>query len=191
MERITEVGFDKEKRRISSLLKSHGIDLEKWGVGGAKTVDHLVNELILGESHLVQTLDGEIFRVLETAAGIVEYIDPDGNKLLLVEDRQEFKDGRIRQRGYTKWSISEKQKPAETSCEAMERAIKEELGLINGYDFDEFETIKEIDESHSFPGLNTEYTIHGFLVHILPESYKPEYIEEQEDKITYFAWKNA
>ncbi len=185
---------ESEKFRVTQLLKKHGIDTSSWGSGKAKTVEHLMSEVLSGESQLLETEDGELLRVLEIADGTITFADASGVVYKLTEDRQEFKDGRIRKRDHLKdISLAEKVAPGENPKDALVRGIDEELGItgelqINGEPVLEEKRV----ESPSFPGLNTQYKVHKFNLTIGEDSFNPDgYQEEQSDKTTYFVWEEV
>ena len=114
----------------------------------------------------------------------------DGNTYILKEDRQVFKDGRVRRRGFS-W-VAEKMEKDENSFMAAERAIKEELGLLSPFASWPEHIDNEVFEqkSRSYPGLMTEYSIDRFKVYLTPEQFVPEgYVEEQENLTTFFVWE--
>jgi hypothetical protein len=185
---------ESEKFRVTQLLKKHGVDTSTWGSGKAKTVEHLMSEIMSGESQLVETEGGELLRVLEIADGIITFTDGSGVVYKLTEDRQEFKDGRVRKRDHLKdISLAEKVAPGEDPKDALVRGIDEELGITGEIQINGEPTLEEKQvESPSFPGLNTQYKVHKFNLTIGADSFNPDgYQEEQTDKTTYFVWEEA
>ena len=98
----TQQRFETVKIRVVALLNAHRIPYGNWGKGSAKTLDHLVKEVLAGES------------VLEAGAGklsiayiAVFHTDAHGTKFLLTEEKQIFKDGRERRR-ILEGSVAEK-----------------------------------------------------------------------------------
>jgi hypothetical protein len=112
---------------------------------------------------------------------------------ILIEDKQIFKDGRVRERNMP---LGEKMFPDEDWQEATIRAITEELGSVVNYQpiivFDKINphlSIIEESTSDSYPGLNTIYEKHFVSVHVpnLP-SYP---FESHEAHLTsYWKWVN-
>ncbi len=186
-----EIEFQSTKLAVVNLLKEHNINIEEWGKANAKGLDSLVSEVMVGETKLETGANGDLLRFIEVVAGNVIYTDNHQNKFQLVEDRQEFADGRIRRRDQLfGTSISEKMMPNESPEIALRRGLQEELAIVNA-NFSDEPVIEEKEHiSHSFPGLKSNYKVHIFDVSINDSDYQPNgYIEEQDDKSTYFIWK--
>ena len=173
---------------LSELLASHGIDPNLYGKGEAKTLANLLSELTGGESTLYVE-DGKLVRRLQTLGIDVSYRDPvTGQLYRLREDRQEFRDGRVRRRDLFS-SLGEKLKAGEEPATSIGRALEEELGVAA---FEQKGGIRSRETkgiSQSYPGLTTENTIHDAEV-VLPQSeFRPEYQEVQKEKTNYFVWQ--
>jgi hypothetical protein len=165
---------------------SEVLNLELFGVGQAKTFDELQAEIACGESEIIWENDRPI-RLVQVA--YIEVVSHSGEMLL--EERQEFADGRIRRRKLM--GVSEKLQAGETPIAAAHRALVEELGI-------ETELVTElviasiretVDEkiSASYPGLLSRYHRYHFRV-VLPASlYQSCYVEEQTNKKTFFCWR--
>jgi len=173
---------------LLSLLEKHKIPTGTWGKGKAKTVGHLYREVVDGEAEVKEDADGALIRVIRVLAIDVYCQAPDGAVLKLVEDRQEFKDGRVRRRTLTS-SLAEKLKMRENPADrtAVQRAIKEELGVCAQRAEMGGQT-HIARESESFPGLQTTTLAVSWTVWIDPSEYRPEYVEVQSDKSTFFRW---
>lgn len=176
---------------LLSILIPARLPLEKWCIGKAKTVDHLLEEINGGETELIVVGD-KLLRTVRVVALTVTYHD-DQNKLVLVEEKQVFRNGRERIRNLES-SLGEKMTVGELPEQAARRALAEELQITgdeNEFTFDFMgENFKGPEESPSYPGLNTRYQFFAFSVDLPPRMFKPEgYIEEQDDKTTYFVWK--
>ncbi len=177
---------------LSSILKDAGIDTALYGQGKAKTLDHLLKEINEGEMKLVKNEQGELQRKVTVGKGDILYIAPDGKTFRLREEKQVFRDGRIRERKQLKEAVSEKIKPGEDGQEAMIRGIQEELGINGEINIAGGDSNLEEIESPSYPGLKTEYDLRRFKVYLGSEQYNPEgYIEKQPDKTTYFTWEEV
>lgn len=166
--------FDK----LTSALPIH-----LYGEGVAKSFQHLWREIEDGETSIIWENSHPI-RVVQFA--FVEIFSHDGKTL--VEDRQEFGDGRIRRRGFR--GISEKLKGSEDSLDGAKRGILEELGLnpeLLSLEFVGMNT--QENESSSYPGLMTRYTKFHYKTEIPAEMYQEEYIENGSDGMkTFFGW---
>lgn len=175
---------------FSALLQTHGVPIDQWGIGKAKTIGHLFKEVEAGDSHLIIS-GGELVRRVKVALLRVYFTDDSGSQYLR-EDRQKFFDGRVRVRDWLEWSIAEKILPGESTTKAAKRAPLEELGIEGDVDMDFLETNQEQRLSISYPGLNTEYEMNYFEAHLTEDQYDPNgYVEEQSDKKTYWVWQPA
>ena len=173
------------------LLFNNHVPLARWGNGQAKTFKHFITELDTGDCEF-QLRDNKIVRKIRVLLIAVYYKDPETEKLFhLMETIQVFKiDGRkrIRNSGY---SVGEKLKSGKIADNtSVTNALKEELGVSG-----EVLRLKKTDKyvtqgnSKSYPGLETVSENFCFTVYLTPEQFKPEgYIEEQNDKTTYFKW---
>lgn len=173
------------KSELESLLKTYKIPFDTWGAGESKTISHLLQELNLEESTLIEGSDG----IIRAETGVA--IDVFYGKLKLVEAKQVFSDGRERKRNLST-SVGEKIKPGENPLEAAARTMLEELGIVGvaftNYHFEE----KSPVASTSFPGLLTKRSLHFFDTVLSDLQFKSEgYIEKQPDKTNYFVWKPA
>jgi len=174
---------------LKSYLSSRNVPLDSWGKGSAKTPEHLLKEINEGETVLVER-GNEVLRQVKVASIKVLY-EKDGEVYVLAEDRQEFNDGRVRKRTKPKGSLSEKFKSYEEPNVAAKRAIREELGITSDVKLVKSAEVEEVEESQSFPGLKTLYNLHRYNAELTDDQYNPAgYVEEQEDKKTYFVWKN-
>ena len=179
------LGYKIEVKKMQDLKSV--LPLELYGHGQAKSFQSLLDEIEKGESQIIWEEDKPV-RCLKVCRVKVISLD---NELTLFEDRQEFADGRVRQRGFDK--LSEKMGVAENPITAAERALKEELGMSSealkltpiypdGIDGKEL-------ESPSYPGLLTRYEFHDFLAYYTVEYWQEEFREVQPDKTTVFVWR--
>ena len=181
-----------ERMAVLKLLRKHRIPLATWGTGKAKTFEHLLREITSGEAELIETKQGLTRRA--RGAIVAVYFNHNGSRFFLAEDRQEFKDGRVRTRDLDT-SVGEKLAPSEEPVMGARRALTEELGFptknVELLTLVPEETrIKGPVPSDSYPGLLTVYVMHPFTVTIPSFLYKPEgYVEHQEDKTSYFVWR--
>lgn len=173
---------------LVSKLKEYSIPIEYWGKGYAKTIGHLLDELKNDECVIIDK-DGYLVRYIEFVGIRVYYKDGD-DTWVLKEDRQEFKDGRVRRRTMPS-SVSEKMKFGEDPMLSAIRGIKEELDI----DVTENQLIKrrELDYdggSQSYPGLKSKYKGHQYTCYLKSHQFNPDgYVEVQKDKSTFFVWE--
>jgi hypothetical protein len=174
---------------LKNILKRGGIDFSQWGKGGTKTLNHLQKEIENEECALIIGKQGEVLREVVIARANIFYISKEGKKYRLKEEKQVFKDGRERRRNL-KYSLNEKVKFGENIKEAMIRGIKEELGIEGDLSLKETGIEEETEDSPSYPGLKSHYIYHNFEVSLNDQQFNPNgYIEDQEDKTTYFIWE--
>lgn len=173
---------------IETLVNAN-IPVDQYGVDGAKTVQHLLNEILDGESTLSVNSKGELLRELSVLWVDVFCKHSSGETFLLKEEVQIFKDGRERRRELGS-SLGEKLKPGEGSESAVYRALSEELGIDSPLQSVEYQgEAQKLHTPEAFPGLESTYQFYKYSVVISEEDFKPEgYIEYQEDKTNYYTW---
>jgi hypothetical protein len=138
-------------KELETYLKSHNIDISSWGKGDSKTIGHLFNELKNKECS-ISVENGVLIRVMEVVGLIVVY-----KNQRLKEDRQVFKDGRIRRRNMTS-SCSEKMIYGENPIEAALRCSTEELDItLSESQLQNYTLSPDENESMSYPGLYSKY----------------------------------
>lgn len=171
------------------ILDRFGIDYGKWN----KTPQDLFGEIENLETTLTSDVHwGKLTRNVQSV--FLTVISPDGT-MQLVEDHQEYADGKIVVRGLIE--IAEKCKADENPIAVAYRAIREEL--LNGESFDtssiELVPIPNPETNKvprsAYEGLNTVNNITRFKVQLTDELFKPEGYKEVQPgkKITYFPWK--
>jgi len=174
-------------------LRETGVPLDLWGKGETKTLNHLVKEISRGVAVMCFDEEREIWvRKLRHVEVEVFYESSEGITYFLKEDRQVFKDGRVRKRGFS-W-VAEKVEGNEDCLSGAKRGLKEELGLLSPFASGPEHIGNKMFEqnSKSYPGLVTEYSIGCFEVYLKPEQFKPEgYVEEQEKLTTFFVWEKS
>lgn len=157
------------------------LNLERFGVGEAKTFQELEAEVAAGESQILWEGDRPI-RLVHIVC--IQVISHDGKRL--IEERQEFTDGRVRRRGLE--GVSEKLRMNEQPLAGAQRALAEELGITANLDIEPLGNMLEEKESPSYPGFISRYQKYCFRV-VLPQAlYCDVYIEEQVSKKTFFKW---
>jgi hypothetical protein len=157
------------------------LDLDLFGRGEAKTFRELETEIASGESQILWENDRPV-RVVQIVC--IQVLSPHCETLM--EDRQEFADGRVRRRGLE--GVSEKLHPGETPLNGVQRALAEELGILSSLTIEPLDQTVEQKESPSYPGLQSRYHKYRFRVVLPPSLYQSLYIEEQISKKTFFAW---
>ncbi len=189
--KVAEIRIPKKQLKtqileITNRLKSHGIPVERWGLGMAKTIAHLAKEIIEGET-VITVENGEILRKVKLTHVDVRHV-VNGVGLQLVEDRQEFKGGRKRRRRIT--GVTEKMKPGEGPISSAKRALLEELGINYKDKIESLGFEEKTRMSPSYPGLITKYSKYKMRVNLPNSAFRPEgYIEKQPDKRTFFIWE--
>jgi hypothetical protein len=142
----------KDQSELEALLVANGIDISGWGIGHAKHLEDLWNEIAQGESRLQAA---PLRRFVQVARVIIRQGD-----LVLVEAEQELIDGRRRKRLQPP---SDKMKPGEDILIAAERCLQEELNLVDEALHVLVHTHRVADltgDSPSYPGLVAVYTFH-------------------------------
>jgi hypothetical protein len=187
-ERHVDTENERSIRTLTDQLIGAGIDISLWGAGGAKTVAHLHQEIEEGESQMTFSPEG-VTRSVRVAWVDVLYLDTQGDIYCLVEDRQEYNDGRTRTRSLST-SLGEKLKPHESAPEGALRAIEEELGIKTVQSLHALGSESTTHTPDSYPGLESQYETHAFAAVIDEASYDPSgYIEIQADKTNYYVWE--
>lgn len=160
------------------------LDLSLFGVGEAKTFQELEAEIANGESVIIWDTDRPIRLVRVVCIHVFAHTGEQ-----LVEDRQEFADGRVRRRGFT--GVSEKLKVGEEPLEGAQRALTEELGIDRELPLETLGESWQERWSTSYPGLLSRYNTHTFQVTLPAYLYQAFYIEQQASKRTIFQWRAA
>lgn len=178
-----------EREELSKMLTDAKIPVEQWGIGKAKTLEHLLQEINSGESELLPDPIVGCLRTLKVAMIDVCYRGA-GRCKTLHEERQVFVDGRERRRNLDS-SLGEKMHSNEKPADVARRALNEELGIDDEalvfLSIDEF--TRGPEESPSYPGLQSIYKMFRFQVDLPDNHFRPEgYSEVAPDKTTYFVW---
>lgn len=176
-------------QKLQLLLLQSKIPFQTWGTGETKTIRDLAKEVELGEAQLIESAQG-LIREINVVAITVLYTDEQGKTWRLIENKQEFHDGRSRTRTLDA-SVGEKMMAGETPEQTAQRALQEELGLVTPPPA-RTASEKETQDSQSYPGLPTQITRHRFEISLTSDQYRPDgYTEKQPDKTTYFIWVPA
>jgi len=187
--RINEnVIIPQEYLDFTNMLIEWGVPTELYGKDKYKTIGHLWQEIKEGETKLEEE-DGQLIRRVQFVGARILY-KKDENWIRLYEDRQVFKDGRVRRRVHMPYSAAEKFKLGEDPKEVIIRGVKEELDIILSDNQFVFYNKNEIENNDDYPGIKSIHTGHEFLVILNGDQYKEEgYVEEQKDKDVYFVWR--
>ena len=176
---------------LLEILVKAGLPLNEYGKGAAKTVHDLFNEVREGESVMSVNDRHEISRHVNVLWLDVFCHLADGRTFVLKEDRQEFKDERMKRRPLDS-SLGEKIKPGESPEVAAERALNEELGVSEYIGMYALETTQDSFVPDTFPGLKSDYTMHKYVAVLPEEVFVPEgYVEYQETKTNYYVWEEV
>lgn len=169
--------------QLRQTLQDHGMDLNAYGTGAAKSIGHLYAEIHEGEC-MLDIVEDRLTRILTVLCLNVESAGR-----TLVEDKQRFfSDGRERRRKLDS-SAGEKFKPGETPEAAAARCVEEELPFLKGLPITMGESSTRKEESPSYPGLMTEYRTHRCSVSIPPEDV-PDVIVVEPDKVVFYRWQH-
>ena len=173
-------------KKLEEFLLSNNVDISNWGKSDAKTLNHLLNELIKNECE-IYVKDGKVTRKVSNLSINVYY----KNKVLK-EDHQKFKDGRTRKRKMD-WSVGEKLTKDELTNvrQSIHRAMSEELQIndIKDSQVTDKGNFETTSKSFSYPGVMMEMVIYKYDIILSDSQYNPDgYVEKQEDKETFFIW---
>ena len=139
-------------------LNEQGINTAVWGEQGTKSVQNLWEELVNGDSRV--QLDPPLRQVHVTEV----FIQQTGH--ILIELEQEFGNGERRSRGRVP---SEKMRVDELCETAALRCLEEELEVSEEavtFLFPAYERAKQLTDSPSYPGLQTQYVFYRIAVDV-------------------------
>jgi NUDIX domain len=165
-------------------LLAAGIDLDRWSPTiGNKSVADLQAELDSGETQL-QSIDGKLVRSVKVVRVTVR-VEIGDRSFILVEDKQIFFTGAVRERG-AKY-IAEKVKKDEPPAIAALRGLQEEIGLkFEGEIVAIGEEIQQ-ESSPSYPGLSSQYQIFNYQIMLSVEDLNQiRFAEIQTQKMCLF-----
>lgn len=154
-----------------------------------KDVSSLYNEIKNNECVLEIGKNGDLLRRVDVVMVKCFYTDRDGNRFQLVEEKQVFKNGKIRERGFD--YVAEKLQAGENPEQSALRGLEEEL-QVSGPDIEltsmQDQNASDTKESPSYLGISSVYTKHVFSCNIPDKHYHENYVEVQPDKTNYFKW---
>lgn len=172
---------------LAALLLSSGVDTAAWGTCEAKTIGHLLAELRDGDCELIEDQTGLARRVRNVWVDLHAAIDTE--RLRLVERRQVFADGRVRERTLPA-SLGEKCKIGEDPADAARRGVAEELGIAAPLRLVATPPRDNPATARSYPGLRTIYDTYWFAGELDAADFVVDgYVDVQSDKTTYFEWE--
>lgn len=176
---------------LGEILDRHQIPWRTWGTDQSLTINNLAEQLDAGECELHLGENNQLIRVV-FGVTIMIYCTYQGQRYRLMEEKQIFRDGRVRERGNTDYSVGEKKKRCEAPITAARRALAEELGITQYFDLNfryVEERVKGPTESKSFPGLLTVFVSQHYTLELPVRFFNPNgYIEVQMEKDCYFIW---
>lgn len=143
---------------INKSLAEHGISLDKFGVGEAKTIQEFCAELRSGASRLM--LDAASYKNIVRVVDVVIvriHCEEGGIKKVLAQTSEQYPDGRNIQKsqlpGVTKL-------PHENAVQAAQRMVVDILGMQDceiDFNFMSIEQFENEETSASYPGVRTVY----------------------------------
>lgn len=178
----------KSINELKTKLQEYSVPIDFWGTGESKTIEHLFDELQNDECTIVDE-GGYLVRYIEFVGIRIFYKDQNNQIWALIEDRQEFKDGRVRRRKMPS-SVSEKMKFGEDSLISAIRGIQEELEItVTAEQLIKHRPLYYNGGSQSYPGLKAKYKGHQYTCYFDETQFRPRgYVEIQKDKSTFFKW---
>lgn len=181
-----------QQAELEVLLTTYGVDFSSWGTGNAKTLQHLLDEINNGEAEIIDEF-GYLIRRIRALDITVTHTNSDGQSLVLLEDRQEFTDGRVRRRDIGAGVKEKLSRNEYADSRSVMRALQEELGITLYLPDGLVPRVEVKDrEPSSYPGLRGRYMIYFFEIDLPDECYNPDgYVEHQPDKSTYFVWQSV
>lgn len=169
---------------LLNLLSHFQIIPENW----IKSVSALYNEIVNGECTL-SIREGKLHCQVNGVVIKCYHTNNQGERFQLFEEKQVFKNGQIRERGHK--FVAEKLRSGESPEQGALRGLAEELQISGPkvHIIPLFEENKvDTRESPDYKGIQTTYNSYVFSCEISDLHYKNYYIEDQEDKQTFFSW---
>lgn len=169
---------------LTTTLLAAGIDLDQWSPDlGTKSVQDLQVEIDTGETQL-QSITGILTRVI-TVVNITVRVEIGTQSFILVEDKQIFFTGAIRERGLK--CLAEKVKNDEPPEIAARRALREEIGLNFERELISIGDEVKQQSSPSYPGLSTQYQLFNYqIVLAVADLNQIRFAEIQTGKMSLF-----
>lgn len=174
----------KSTEELNELLLHFQIKTDEW----VKSVSDLFNEVKQGDCRL-SIENGMLHRYVEGVAIKCFYTNSQGERFQLFEEKQIFKNGQVRERRHL--FVAEKLQFNETPEEGALRGLAEEL-QISGPEIHVISLPRENKcdtiDCPTYKGIPSTYNTSVFYCEIPDSHYRNCYIEEQEDKQTFFSW---
>mmetsp|Transcript_40763 Transcript_40763/g.113317 ORF Transcript_40763/g.113317 Transcript_40763/m.113317 type:complete len:781 (-) Transcript_40763:100-2442(-) len=154
---LQEGEMDRSPQIVGQMLKDHNIDISQFGVGEARTLHQLADEVQRGAARLMldATEHKKLVRVVDVVLVRLFSAPKDGK--LLVEAQEQFPDGRKRS---LQRLPGTKKDPHENSVQVAQRMLQDVLQMTDcavQFDFEDKEVFEEEMISPSFPGVRTVY----------------------------------
>lgn len=183
-----QVEFDmtdlKSLKNLNALLLHFQINTDNW----IKSVSDLFDEIKRGDCRL-SIENGKLHRYVEGVAIKCFYINSQGERFQLIEEKQIFKNGQVCERRHP--FVAEKLQFNESPLQGALRGLAEEL-QISGPDVHLIalpqENKSDTIDCPTYKGIQSSYNTSVFYCEIPHALYRSFYIEEQEDKQTFFSW---
>lgn len=176
--------FNSEQDLLQLLSNYPNVDTATW----IKGVSSLYSEVKNGEC-ILEIEDGKLHRRVDVVAVKCFHTNNRGERFQLYEEKQVFKNGNARERGYK--YVAEKLHAGENPEQGALRGLAEEL-QISGPDIHVTPLVAENTfkkmESATYKGISSSYNTYVFSCEISDAHYKDSYVEDQEDKQTFFSW---
>jgi hypothetical protein len=176
--------FIDDEEGLRKLLSHFHINSDTW----IKSISALLKEIKNGEC-ILGIEDGKLHCRVNGVVVKCFYTNDQQERFQLFEEKQVFKNGQIRKRGHR--FVAEKLKSNESPEQGALRGLAEEL-QISGPDVHVVPLFEEnrcdTRESLDYIGIQTTYNSYVFSCEISDSHYKDCYVEDQEDKQTFFSW---
>jgi len=192
-------GDEKSPQLIGQMLQEHDIDVVRFGLGEAKTLEQLADEVQRGAARLM--LDAAEYKKLVRVVDVVllRLYSQSNKSKILIETAEQYPDGRTRKIARLPGT---KKEPHESAKETASRIVKELLVMGDcdvRFDFEDSEVFEEENDSPSFPGVKTVYRkeiVGGYVnttdTTVLARVGLPQgtvwQAEDSKKNVKYFSW---
>ena len=178
---FTPLVFENEEE-FNRKLVEFSMNTEKW----IKSASALYKEIVQGDC-ILGIEDEKLHRSVNVIQVKCFYTNEQGEQFQLIEVKQVFKNGTIRERGHK--FLAEKLQIGESPEQGALRGLFEELQIsdVKVVPIPTENSFKK-QESLTYIGLSCSYNTYVFSCEIPKSLYKSSYIENQDDKDTFFEW---